>query len=50
MDAIDRYLPVASLIVASLAVFVGPWMSWLVVRWQSEITLQVALKQAIAPI
>lgn len=41
--------PVLSLLVALLAVFVGPFISWKVANSQSKISLQIANKQIIGP-
>ncbi len=45
----DKSIPVLSLIVAALAVFVGPLISWLVAKRQLASSLEVANKQIIAP-
>jgi len=43
-------LPILSLIVAALAVFFGPLISWLVAKNQTESSLRISNKQVIAPI
>ena len=43
------FIPILSLIVAALAVFVGPVISWRVARRQLATTLEVSNKQIIAP-
>ncbi|MEZ8257412.1 hypothetical protein [Vibrio lentus] len=50
MREINYFLPVLSLIVAALAVFVGPLISWFVSKQQSKNSLRIANKQVIAPI
>ncbi|MGB7590297.1 MAG: hypothetical protein WCD04_04905 [Terriglobia bacterium] len=45
----DKTIPVLSLVVAMLAVFVGPIVAWLVVRRQVASSLAVANKQIVAP-
>ena len=45
----ENIIPVLSLIVAALAVFVGPIISWLVTKRQISSSLEVANKQIIAP-
>lgn len=42
-------IPILSLIIALLAVFVGPLLSWLAARQQAAILLAVANKQITAP-
>lgn len=42
-------IPILSLIVASLAVFVGPFVSWFVAKHQLSSSLEIANKQIIAP-
>ncbi|WP_439605626.1 hypothetical protein [Hydrogenophaga sp.] len=53
MQAADPFLsfwiPVISLGVAALAVFVGPMVSWRVAKRQSDTSLKVAYKQIVAP-
>ena len=49
LSDIDKLLPLLSLIVAVLAVFFGPLISWLVAENQTKISLKVANKQIIAP-
>lgn len=52
MDAVDKinyWLPVLSLLVALLAVFFGPAISWLVTRNQIRSSLRAANKQILAP-
>lgn len=43
------WVPIASLIVAALAVFVGPIISWRIAKKSSDTSLHVAHKQVIAP-
>lgn len=43
------WVPVGSLMVAALAVFIGPFVAWRVARRQSETALKVARKQIVAP-
>jgi hypothetical protein len=43
-------LPVLSLVVAALAVFFGPFVSWFVAKKQIEASIRVSNKQVIAPI
>lgn len=43
------WVPVGSLIVAAIAVVVGPLVSWRIAKHQSENNLKVANKQIIAP-
>ncbi|OOE79972.1 hypothetical protein BZG72_13135 [Salinivibrio sp. PR6] len=50
MDNIQAYLPVISLIVAFLAVIVGPFISWKVAKLQSDNAIKLAKKQVVAPI
>lgn len=45
----DKAIPILSLIVAALAVFVGPLISWIVTKHQVNSSLEVANKQIIAP-
>jgi hypothetical protein len=45
----DNAIPILSLVVAALAVFVGPFVSWFVVKRQLASSLEVANKQIIAP-
>ncbi|MBI3021317.1 MAG: hypothetical protein HYY59_04895 [Candidatus Omnitrophica bacterium] len=45
----DKSIPVLSLVVAALAVFVGPLISWLIARRQLASSLEVSNKQIIAP-
>ena len=46
----NSILPVLSLVVAGIAVFVGPCISWLVAKRQIENTLKISNKQVVAPI
>lgn len=46
---IKQLAPVLSLVVAGLAVFVGPFVSWRVAQRHSDTSLRVANKQVIAP-
>jgi hypothetical protein len=50
IQTLQTYLPFASLLVAALAVVVGPLISWHIARRQQETDLRVANKQIIAPI
>jgi hypothetical protein len=43
------WLPIASLVVAGLAVFFGPLITWIVAKRQMQTALAVAHKQVIAP-
>jgi hypothetical protein len=43
------WVPICSLAVAALAVFVGPLVAWRVAKRQSETSLAVARKQVVAP-
>ena len=45
----DNAIPILSLIVAALAVFVGPFISWFVAKSQLASSLEIANKQIIAP-
>ena len=45
----DKMITVVSLIVAALAVFVGPVISWQIARRQAMSSLEVANKQIVAP-
>ena len=44
------WLPIASLIVAGLAVFFGPLITWRIAERQMKTSLVIARKQIIAPI
>lgn len=46
----NNLLSILSLSVALLAVIVGPFVAWVVSKRQSDITLQIANKQILAPI
>jgi hypothetical protein len=48
-NELQPWLPVLSLIVAVLAVIVGPLVSWQVAKRQSATSLRVSNKQIIAP-
>lgn len=48
-ESMNDSIPVLSLIVAALAVFVGPIISWRVAKRQIESSSAVANKQIIAP-
>jgi hypothetical protein len=50
LDNIQTYLPVLSLVVAFLAVIVGPVISWKVAKLQSDNAIKLAKKQIVAPI
>ncbi|WP_404973097.1 hypothetical protein [Vibrio campbellii] len=50
MENFQTYMPLLSLIVAFLAVIVGPIVSWKVARLQSDNAIKLANKQVIAPI
>lgn len=43
------WLPICSLVIAGLAIIVGPFVSWLIARRQVQTSLIVAQKQVIAP-
>ena len=45
----DQAIPILSLVVAALAVFVGPIISWHVSKWQLRSSLDIANKQIVAP-
>jgi len=45
----EKTIPVMSLVVAALAVFLGPLISWRIARRQLASSLEVANKQIIAP-
>jgi hypothetical protein len=45
----DKVIPLLSLIVAALAVFIGPMISWRIAKRQIASSLDVANKQIIAP-
>ena len=47
--SINDFLPFMSLIIAALAVVVGPFIAWKVAKIQSDNSLKVANKQIIAP-
>ena len=49
IEHLKNWLPILSLIVAALAVFVGPFISWIVSRKQSETSIRISNKQIIAP-
>lgn len=49
MVALSEWLPFVSLAVALLAVVVGPWVTWRVTKYQSDVSLRLANKQIIAP-
>ncbi|BAP14713.1 hypothetical protein AS19_18620 [Alcanivorax sp. NBRC 101098] len=49
MSNLTTWLPILSLVVAALAVFVGPFVSFQVAKSQSKVSLKVANKQIIAP-
>jgi len=46
---VDMVIPVLSLLVAAIAVFVGPLISWSIANRQVQSSLAVANKQIIAP-
>lgn len=50
MEHFQTYLPVISLVVAFLAVIVGPFISWKIAKLQSDNAIKLAQKQVIAPI
>ena len=50
IDEANTILPVASLVIAGLAVFVGPMISMRIASKQQDTNLKVANKQIIAPI
>lgn len=45
----DKAIPLLSLVVAALAVFVGPLISWSIAKRQVQSSLAVANKQIVAP-
>lgn len=49
MDRVNYWLPILSLVVAALAIFFGPLISWLVARSQIQSSLKAANKQILAP-
>lgn len=49
MGKVTDWLPVLSLVVAALAVFFGPAISWLVARHSIRSSLKAANKQILAP-
>src|SRR5216683_8062210 len=49
LSGMDKLIPVLSLVVAALAVFVGPFISLRVARRQVMASLEVANKQITAP-
>lgn len=49
MAKLNDWLPVISLLVAALAIFLGPAVSWLVARNQVRSSLKAANKQILAP-
>ncbi|MBC8352752.1 MAG: hypothetical protein H8E66_12225 [Planctomycetes bacterium] len=46
----EVYIPIGSLIIAALALIVGPYVSWHVAKHQADTSLRVANKQIISPI
>lgn len=48
-NQLQSWLPILSLAIAALAVFVGPYISWLVSKRQAETSIRVSNKQIIAP-
>lgn len=42
-------VPILSLVVAGLAVFVGPLVSWLLAQRQQALSMEIANKQIVAP-
>lgn len=44
------YIPITSLIIAALAVFVGPIITWLIAKRQLAVNAAVSNKQIIAPL
>ena len=49
MSTAPEYVPIASLVVAALAVVVGPWVSWRVAKAASETSARIANQQVVAP-
>lgn len=49
IEELKDLAPVLSLLVALMAVFVGPFISWKVANSQSKISLQIANKQITGP-
>ncbi|EKF9628549.1 hypothetical protein O1C60_003827 [Vibrio cholerae] len=50
MEEFQMYMPILSLVVAFLAVIVGPFISWKVAKLQSANAIKLANKQVVAPI
>lgn len=48
-EQLKQWLPFLSLVVAALAIFVGPYISWKVARRQTQTSVRIANKQIIAP-
>ena len=49
METVKAYLPLLSLVIAALAVIVGPYVSFRVSKNQQDNSLKLANKQVIAP-
>ena len=49
METLNKLLPFISLVIAALAVFIGPFITLFVTKRQSEASLKVTNKQIIAP-
>jgi len=49
IEQLKNWLPLLSLIVAALAVLIGPYISWKVAKRQSETSVRITNKQIIAP-
>lgn len=49
MNEPNQYLPVLSLLVAVLAVFVGPLISWAIAKRQIDLSFKMTNKQIVAP-
>jgi len=45
----DKTIPILALVVAALAVFVGPFISWFVAKRQLASSLEIANKQIVGP-
>lgn len=50
MENVDKYLPVFSLVIAALAVFVGPMVSSRMANRQLEATIALSKKNIVSPI
>lgn len=50
MESVDKYLPIMSLVIAALAVFVGPMISLRMASRQLGATIAISKKNIISPI